>query len=386
MTRPRILVLGCYTRNALAVINALDLRYDMAGAASKKKFVISPDGWLRSKRLQKVFRYTDPALSAEAFVVDLIRIGLEYRASAIYPTGTLITDIVSEQKNRIERESGARVLVDEYSRLGRLTDKWEIIQICEASGVSHPKTWLVGSNEKLDELRLPLVAKPKCHSSGSEGVSFLETTESLKSFLARHHSGYVLQERISGQLHDVAGCAFEGKCHSLFTQRRLRSFNDFGGGGILNQSTREPVLMEAAEKIMNETKYTGVFMMDFIRDDSGQFYLLECNPKIWGTTQLCVDAGMNIPQHVVELMFEQKPPQRLREYREGIVYRWIFPDMIASWFSKPLSVSRFLRRVAASLRSYPGTKGSRTNLQIRNLKHLLGIVLNKLGKVSRSTF
>jgi len=386
-----ILILNCYSRNSLAVLNSLDSSYELIGGASKKEAYLfcKPDGLFKATRLKTIFRYTDPRMDPEAFKNDIIHACELYKPNAVIPTGTTITNYLSYYKTQINQHTDAKLLVEDYAILSQLTDKWLTYKICRQIGVPTPKTVLLSSNQQtatlMNSFKFPIVLKPR-KEYGAKGVLFFDKEEDVETYFrntlffcdeyAQQDSPYIAQEALQGELHDVTSCAKEGTVTSMLSQQRLVALYDFGGGGIINKTTYEPTIMEYAERIIQYVKWNGVMLFDFIRDREGNYFLLECNPKIWGTTQLTVEAGLNVVQQLIDYFVLGKQIERKDEYKTGLVYKWLFPECVFHWVQSPRTFNRISKRVLNTLRSYNASE-SLHNVTIKNLRHLIGIVLDR---------
>jgi carbamoylphosphate synthase large subunit len=152
---------------------------------------------------------------------------------------------------------------------------------------------------------------------------------------------------------------------------------DFGGPGIINKTTDIPVLREYAERLVRKLNWNGPILFDFIRDEHNRYYLLECNPRFWGTTELTIEAGLNVAQMCADLFVLGKPLEKKLEYELDLVYKWV-PSCILYWFRSPRSPQRCVARVAQTLRSH-GARRTATDLRLKNVPDLLGRALNRLS-------
>lgn len=391
----KILVLNCYSRNSLAVINNLDPGYEIIGGEAKKKnyLFFNPEKFFRSKRLREIFRYTDPQVTPESFKNDIIRACEIYKLDAIIPTGTTTTNYLSYYKHEINKFTDTKLLVEDYSILSQLTDKWLTYKICLEAKVPVPKTFLLTDWQKmlssLNSIKFPIIVKPRI-SYASKGVMFYNTMGELEKYLKdsevcdgreSEESSYVVQELIRGDLHDVTTCAKDGNVVSILSQQRLVSLYDFGGGGIINKTTYEPTSMKYAENIIRYMKWNGVVEFDFIKDNTGNYYLLECNPKIWGTTQLTIEAGLNVVQQLVDLFVLNKHIKRNDTYEIGLVYKWLFPECVFNWIHNQRTFNQICKRIVNTFRKYDAKKVL-NNLNAKDILHLIGIVFDDKGELS----
>lgn len=386
-----ILILNCFSRNALAVINSLDKSYNLIGAVEKKK------NWRKklqkscfhSNKITSFAEHSDPIRNPDGFKDDLIKICLEHNIDTIFPTGTTATNYLSFFKEQIENKTNAVLLVEGYEKFQLLTDKWQAVQFCQNLSVPVPTTILLENTpetlEKISLLKFPIVAKPRI-SYASHGVYFFNSYDEFSQSVGKLVGfkspdenidfPYIVQEMITGDLCDVALCAKDGKPLLMMSQDRVMTLRDFGGGGIINKTTYEPEMMEYAEKVIGQLNWNGPALFDFIRTKDSQFYLLEINPKIWGTTRLIVEAGMNLPQTMIDTFVLNQKLNVQVNYEKDLLYKWMFPECVAAWFLPPFRLNKIVKRMRKSFSNH-GAKRVCHNMKAGDIKHLIGTVLEK---------
>ena len=381
----RIIVLNCFSRNSLAIIKALHPSIEIIGGAVYRQdyLLIRPDKYFRHRRVKEIFRHRDPKISGEGFLEDIIAACRKYDAQAVMASGTSITNYLSFYKEKIEETTAATALVEPFNKLERLTDKWHTYELACKEKVRVPRTVLLDGREDMEDhladLGFPLVLKPR-RSYAAIGVRFIRNKSELDKFLAEDQGAtdgsIIAQEKIDGELHDVTGCAQNGRVLSLLSQRRLKTLYDFGGGGIVNITTDDTEPKEYARRLMAAMQWNGAVEFDFMKDKEGRFYLIECNPKIWGTTYLTVAAGMNVPQQTVDVFTSDAPVQPVSGYEVGLLYRWLFPECVFSWLQKPRTPSLIYRRLRQTFQR-AGASRIMNNLEWSDLRHLLGIIFDR---------
>ncbi len=378
-TGPTLLVLECYLRNALAVIERLDpsLRL-VAGARGCRGFDLRRR-LLLPRRVREVFAYTDPVEDADRFKQELIDAIRRMHVDAVIPTGTTVTDAVAAAKREVEAATSARLLVEDHEKQVRLADKWQAHELCRLLDVPVPPALMVRSRADVGAaleqgtMSFPCLIKP-LRAFASQGVRFFHDAGAWEAWQRAEPSAqdpspaspFMLQEFIAGELHDVTSCAWDGEPLSLLSQRRIVTARDFGGGGLMNITTHEPQLLAYAERILRHLRWNGILELDFIRDARGRFYLLECNPKVWGTTDLTIQAGMNVAQQLVDSQLLGIEVEPIRAYEVGLLYRWLFPECVFYWLSAPRSPGRILSRIRRTLSSH-GARRSITRVRWREL-------------------
>lgn len=387
----RVLILNCYSRNALAAARALPAEYEIFGATTKasRYFICNPQHFFKSPLFKKIIRHSHPLKESACFIQEVAGICRDERIDVVIPTGTNTSNILSQYKSEFESLCSATALIENYESLLRLTDKWLCYKTAVQADVLAPTTRLLYNSERcfteIADLMPPLIIKPRM-SFASHGVRFFDHAQELIDFVKNDaffkkridemDAPYVVQEVVRGTLHDATGCSYRGEATAILSQQRHVSLYDFGGGGIINRTTSEAPLIEAAKKILSHVSWNGIFEFDFIRDENGQYYLLECNPKIWGTTHLTIQAGLNVVTHAIEVFFHRRKPKSISVYETDLVCKFWFPEIIYHWFTRPRGLKNILRRIARTFSGFGG-KRTITNFNWQDGPHLLGIVMDR---------
>lgn len=86
-------------------------------------------------------------------------------------------------------------------------------------------------------------------------------------------------------------------------------------------------MMELTRMIIQKTKWKGGMELELIKTNSGEYYLIEINPRIPAWVYLAVGAGQNIPEALVKLAMGMnvKP---MTEYKKGKMFVRYSYDMI----------------------------------------------------------
>jgi predicted ATP-grasp superfamily ATP-dependent carboligase len=87
----------------------------------------------------------------------------------------------------------------------------------------------------------------------------------------------------------------------------------------------DPELLQGSERLLAELAFTGVAMVEFRRSPGGAAFLMEVNPRLWGSLQLAIDAGLDFPSLLVALHQGVKLPAV--QARLGTRTRWLLGDV-----------------------------------------------------------
>ena len=382
----RILVLDCFTRMGMSVINALDRSYELIGgtAGERGQLLRGVDRLLRSPRLSDLFDYPHANIDARAFQAAILEACDRYRPAAVFPASTASAYGLARLRRDFGSDPGTTFVIDEYERLVQFADKWRLYELSVKLGIPTPLTVL--PSEGLDivgALGLPVVVKPRL-GEGARGMHIARTEEELDALLvAPQRVGalpdqghpYIAQQFVGGKIHNVGACMLRGQALSMMTQQRVLTRHEFGGTGFVHQTTREPEIMEYGTRLLADVEWSGLVLLEFLRDEEGGFHLIDGNPRVWASTELTVAAGMNVCQQAVDILVLGKEPPAVTEYKVGLTLRWLSAGSIACCLRRPRrprAVWSRLRLLLAPRR--PAT--TFTNLRIGNFRYLAALTLH----------
>ena len=66
----------------------------------------------------------------------------------------------------------------------------------------------------------------------------------------------------------------------------------------------------------------------------GHFRLIEINPRMWGSSHLALDAGVDVPWLLWQV-HRGKPAGLVTDYRVGVRRRWLVPADMLHWWKNP---------------------------------------------------
>ena len=95
-------------------------------------------------------------------------------------------------------------------------------------------------------------------------------------------------------------------------------------------------------RLLKALNWTGVAMVEFKidrRDNTAK--LMELNGRFWGSLQLAIDAGVDFPYLLYQVM-EGEYPEKVSAYRSGIKTRWLLGDLdhlLIIWTSRRAKLS-----------------------------------------------
>lgn len=385
----RVLVTNCFSRIGLAAVNALGERHEVIGTAVDRQALrwTGYERWLRSSRLRGVVHHPLPGRDLEGFAESIFDACRRYDVDAVLPTSTALAIALSKAKARRPADVRAAFCIEDWETLSWFADKWRTYEALTELGIPTPKTVLpVGDGRaELDELPLPLVAKPRL-AEGARGIEFFHDRKALSAFLdnppavgvgAGEGYPYIVQEVIPGAIHDAGCCTVQGTPVTLYSQCRVVTRYEFGGPSFSVQLTDEPEIRDHAARLLGHLGWNGFVVSEFIRTPEGRYVYLEGNPRFGAALQLIVEAGMNLCQQSLDV-FTGATPDTTLDYPVGMAVKWYSAEAFAICVRKPRAPKAIAARTKSVFLPYrPGPTVS--NLRLRDARHLAGIVVSGIA-------
>ncbi len=296
-----------------------------------------------SKYTTETAYISDAEENPTQFVADLRKLSKKHpEPPVIIPVG--ITSLLAMCKRRDEIEEFADATLPPLSSIELANDKSRLIPFAESIGIPVPKTTFLKENETVEELSLrityPAVIKLPAGEmlglSPDERYKIVNTKEDfLKSYpeFAKHSGDILVQQYITGDGYGVS--AVFGKNHEpleIFCHHRLREYPASGGPSCFCESADLPELADYAVKLLRALDWVGVAMVEFKGSRETGFYLMEINPRFWGSSALAPNSGCNIPLALCRAARGENPPVFTcfkPNYRVGHRMRFLLQDLLA---------------------------------------------------------
>ena len=325
-------------RKALPIIRALGKEGVRVIGMSYKK---NPMGKF-SKYCEKTFLCPDYRSDPEGFLGELTAICKAEIPSVFYPIEDVVLSLCVQNPDSWNLYTNA--LLPGEEPLDCAYDKWKTIQLAMQHGIAVPASYCPESVDEVRQLACmessQWVVKPR-KSSGSRGIKYVNDPAQLfetYNQVSQEYLSPIIQERIP-QGGEGVGVFFllgsDSNPLAIFGHRRIREYPVSGGPSTLSESFRDDDLIKQSLKLVKAIGLTGVMMIEYKRDlRTNKFVLMEVNPRFWGSMQLAIHAGVNIPvlYHKAVLGMKENP---VLEYPLGVMNRWLLPGDILHFLSNP---------------------------------------------------
>ncbi|MCE9662747.1 ATP-grasp domain-containing protein [Halomonas sp. M5N1S17] len=285
-------------------------------------------------------RYRSPYTDPDGFVADVVEICSRHGVGVIIPgheEGELL--VRAREEGRLP---GSIVLpMVDAATLSLVNDKDRMSRLARKEGVPVASIVDYGTSAELTAATDPdrwYVARARCGNS-SKGVRFsrggktlaLEYERMMEDFQLDRSRPPIIQERVNGDGWGVSCLYWHGQRIADFTHRRLQEKVSTGGTSTLRVSAVNAEIEADAHRLLGALKWHGLAMLEFKYDaESGRRHFIEINPRLWGSIDLALSAGVNFPWllYLAQTRGPAVARAHFRPARQGIVERWLLGDMI----------------------------------------------------------
>lgn len=260
----------------------------------------------------------------------------------VIPVSGFSIAVVLEHQGHLP--SNLRSFLPTAAAFRHASDKRAVTATAESIGVPVPETYSGLSSDTIEAWAaehsdlLPLVIKfsdedRDSHWHPKDRYRIVRSTDALVREYRRMNdiaSDPLVQEYVEGDGYGYfAIFDSAGEPAAEFGHRRLREYPVSGGPSTLCESVADPRLMDLGRRMLHALDWRGVAMVEFKRDHrSGEYKLLEINPRFWGSLPLALQCGINFPLYQVQLAMGG-PVKTDGSYEVGAKMRFLLTDLLA---------------------------------------------------------
>ncbi|HTZ56277.1 MAG TPA: ATP-grasp domain-containing protein [Candidatus Acidoferrum sp.] len=334
---PRVFVTDGAYKHSLAAVRALSSAGYRVTVGEREGLTSSRVLSFWSRHCAQTFRYPDPRRSPEATAAALAEHFSAAHYDAAIPVGLVMVELFVQHRDRFT----VPLMLPPADSFAIAGDKRLTFAHASGLGIPIPRTLPA---ESWKELPPPLVFKH--HKAGALVARNEPEAAAYARDLGEAINDYIVQEFIPGQNGFGYFAIFrEGREAGYFMHERLMQHPKEGGPSVVARAIRNTRLHELGRTVLESLRWHGVAMVEFKRSDrDGEFYLIEVNPKLWGSLDLAIQSGCNFPVWIVRSLADPDAPIT-NGYREGLTYQWIIPSGVQSFVRYPELRMQLLQNV-----------------------------------------
>src|SRR5439155_4298107 len=133
---------------------------------------------------------------------------------------------------------------------------------------------------------------------------------------------FFVQEKIAGHTHCVAMLFNRGQLRATVGYRQLRDYPVRGGQATLRVSVRNERAEAHLRRLLESLRWHGTCQADFIIEDGSETpYLIDINPRLWGSLTQAIASGVDFPYLIYRLAKDGDIPP-VTSFTTNVVTRW----------------------------------------------------------------
>lgn len=214
-------------------------------------------------------------------------------------------------KYRDDFASAVTPLWPTFETLRTAHDRVELVEAARDASVATPETRLLDDGDpwetgRVVKARYPLLAPEYVGPTMGEGTSEAKSIQYLAADAdpdrdaIRAEMGHVpiVQEYVPGDEYAFWALYEDGEPVATCQKHQVRAFSYVGGTSVCRETVRIPALERAGRALLDHLDWTGFASVQFVRDErTGEFTLLEINPRVWVSVACPVRAGVDFPAY-----------------------------------------------------------------------------------------
>jgi predicted ATP-grasp superfamily ATP-dependent carboligase len=305
---------------------------------------LANNNWFRShfaksRYIKHLYRVPPPENDIEGYVLSILKILDNDQYNLLLPFGLAANYACTVNRDKLASKVG--MLLPSVAAINIANDKEKSFELCREAGIECPNTYSIKDEQDLksfnNQIRFPAVIKTRSGTGVLKGVRYAQNKDELvrnyfdicsrESDAVHQYSRPIVQEFIPGYIHDACTLSVKGNAVNVLTQMRRIMYPIYGGVGAINITTVDRKLDALARKTLEVFSWQGPAQIEFKFDPRDKKYkFIELNPKLWGTLDLSIKAGMNFPKLILDYVTTGRT-SNIR-YKEGVMYIFKYPQAV----------------------------------------------------------
>lgn len=320
----KILVTDGSNKNTLAVLRSLRSERYLTDLVNVYPRLFTLGSY--SRYCNKTYRLKSTLSNIDDYAKELIDILKKETYDILIPVG--LYSYLAVSKHRSEFEKCTRILVPDWDKMQIAYNKDLSMEFAKNLGIPIPETTVLHNEVDFNNIiKFPVVIKSSDDSGGF--VKYCNNKRELEGnfriLKKSSKTNIISQEYITGFGCGFYGVYFDGELIAHFLHKRIKEFPITGGSSAVAESYFDDRLFNYGKILCDSLKWNGPIMVEFKYDtEEDDYKLIEINPKLWGSLDLTIESGVNVPEILVNKALN-KNINHINTYKY-IKYRWLFPD------------------------------------------------------------
>jgi len=331
---PSVLLTDAQERSAPAACQSLSRAgYRVGGASSERP---APGQW--SRFCDERFDVPDPRGDSREFARAVAEIAEKGRFATVMPGSDAAVIAISAHRDLFPEAVDLGLPTQEV--VDACVSKVSLMSRAGDAGLAVPETVVCADRDEAlaaaARLGYPVLLKPRRSAFTEDGSirqrpSLLAADEgALAAGLSGFGRPFLLQRHFSGTLISIGGVSAGGGLPGLAFSRYIRTWPAHAGSVSCSETIPAPAdLLERVGKFVAATGWEGIFELELIEGEGGEFAAIDFNPRLYGSLALAVSAGAPLPVIWCDWLLRGRIERGVA--RPGVRYRWGDADYQHVW-------------------------------------------------------
>lgn len=286
------LIVSANQRKAYPIIKSLKrMKYTTIGAFSHWR---SP---VFSRYLDHRYHIANPYENENIYIKQIGHLMDQYNPIVV-PVGFIDTVLLTNYRKSLSKKGV--ILAPTHAAIKKAANKATLNQLSQSTGVLYPKTEKITKRswkKVLTTIGLPLVVKG---TSDAANPQYAFHASDIERIVASRGGPLIAQQFIPGSGTGYFTIAAGGYVLAEYVHRRVIETQPSGGPSLVACHEPESPIYDLGRKITLNLSWSGPLMIEFRRhEESGDYYLIELNPKFWGSLELATAWSLDFPQYLL---------------------------------------------------------------------------------------
>lgn len=235
---------------------------------------------------------------------------------------TLDSELFGFIKIKDKLESiGIKTFLPTFDQLNfRAKDK--LFDFCSQHNIKVPKNILINSMQDMYTIQqnftYPVVVKGIFYDAYIAN-NFEEAMSAFNKMRSKWGYPIIVQEYVKGTEFNVVALG-DGTGNTVGAVSMRKLYITDKGKGWAGITIDDPILLEISYKLIKELKWKSGMELEYMKSsESGEYYLLEINPRFPAWVYLAPSAGQNLPYALVKLAFNQHV-ENFKSFSTGTIF------------------------------------------------------------------
>lgn len=257
-------------------------------------------------------KFSLPRIGTDGYIDELIKLCNDNDVSLVVPTIDTELEILAENREHIERATGARVLVSDVESVSACCDKKKTAEHFAANGFGCPRV-LSDADIKEKRYTFPLFIKPE---NGSSSINaFKVKNEKELAFFREYIDAPIVSEFVDGAEYTV-DCLldFDGNPITVVPRVRLATRS---GEILKGRIDKNRAVIDDVKRLLGTFGFIGQITVQCFVCADGTIKYIEINPRFGGGAPMSIAAGADSCENLYRLLAGEKLEYN-EDYEDGV--------------------------------------------------------------------